>query len=163
MIELPSQPRHLSARELGFRAAYLPVICLCFATFRFLEPARISEWLPFHTSCGAITGLPCLFCGTTRAIHHLLNGDFAAAFYYNWLAFPVCGGVLWLTGLFAAELIARRKLLLFDYRLNLTPKRLAVSMALLIALWSLQVYLTISQHKRELLNPSGSLYALFVK
>ena len=36
-------------------------------------------------------------------------------------------------------------------------------LAALLALWSLQVYLAVSQHKTELLNPNGPLYALFVR
>lgn len=38
---------------------------------------------PFH----AITGLPCLTCGGTRAISHLVDGEFGAALEMNPLVF----------------------------------------------------------------------------
>ena len=163
MMEMRSNFRWLKAQGFCFRVAYFPAIGFGLALLRVLEPNRLSAWMPFPTSCGAITGLPCLFCGMTRAIHALLNGNFAAAVYYNWLAFPILAAALGLAGIFAAELILKRKILAISDRLQLTPKGLAVAAAVLVLLWSLQVHLAISQHKKELLSPSGPLYALFVK
>jgi hypothetical protein len=40
---------------------------------------------------------------------------------------------------------------------------ISVSLVTLLSLWALQAYLAVSQHKSELLNPRGPLYALFVK
>ncbi len=163
MTKLRSDFRRLKSQGLWFRVAYFPAIGFGLALLRVLEPNRLSAWMPFPASCGAITGLPCLFCGMTRAIHELLNGNFAAALYYNWLAFPILAAALGLAGIFAAELILKRKILAISDRLQLTPKGLAVAAAVLVLLWFFQVHLAISQHKKELLNPSGLLYALFVK
>ena len=99
----------------------------------------------------------------TRAVHHLLNGNFRAALYYNWLAFPILAVALALGALFLAELIGKKRLLAIERRICVSPRTLAFGFAIIFSLWSLQVYLAVSQHKSELLNPSGLLYAFFVK
>jgi hypothetical protein len=96
-------------------------------------------------------------------MHHLLNGNFAAALYYNWLAFPILAVALLLSALFLAELIVGKKLLTIGRPIRVSPQMLAFGFAIMLSLWSLQVYLAVSQHKTELLNPSGLLYAFFVK
>ncbi len=73
------------------------------------------------------------------------------------------GGALALSALFLAELIAGQRLLAIRGRIHVTPRVLAVGLAMILSLWSLQVYLAVSRHKSELLNPSGLLYAFFVK
>ena len=45
---------------------------------------------------------------------------------------------------------------------RVTPRIIAVSLVTLLLVWTLQVWLAVSQHKRELLNPRGPLYALLV-
>jgi len=163
MRELPSSHAPLRASEQKLRAVCIGAAVLSFVGLRFFEPSHIPAWLPIHPSCGAITGLPCLFCGLTRAIHHLLQGNFAAALYYNWLALPISAGAVLLAAIFTAELIANKKMLQIHVRFCFTPRSVAIAGAVLLSLWLLQVYLAISQDKRELLNPSGPLYALFVK
>ena len=121
------------------------------------------NWLPFHPSCGAITGLPCIFCGMTRALHLLLNGNFVGAIYFNWLAFPFLGAIIFLIALFAIEIAKRRVILRSSVILSMTRRRLMVFGLGLLLLWTLQAYLAISQHRHELLNPHGPLYALFVR
>ena len=46
---------------------------------------------------------------------------------------------------------------------RLRARKLTIIGLTLFALWTLQVYLAVSQHKHELLNPRGPLYALFVR
>jgi hypothetical protein len=92
-----------------------------------------------------------------------VTGDFSRALYYNWLAFPVLAAVLVACAVAAAEVICGRKLFRFATPIMLTPRMIGVSLATLSMLWALQVYLAVSQHKTELLNPRGPLYALFVK
>jgi len=52
-------------------------------------PVLLGFRLPFMP-CGfhAMTGLPCLFCGGTRAAGAILHGQWKAALYLNGLAFP---------------------------------------------------------------------------
>ena len=130
---------------------------------RAIDPIIAGAWLPFHPSCGAVTGLPCIFCGMTRALHFLVNGDFDRALYFNWLAFPLIAGVICLSLLLTIEIALRRKLLHFYLVASISSRRLAIILLTVAALWAVQVYLAISQHKRELLNPHGPLYAVFVK
>lgn len=61
--------------------------------------ARIPRPPSFAMPCGfhALTGLPCLFCGGTRAMRAVLNGQWELALYLNPLAYPA---------VFAAVLLA---------------------------------------------------------
>jgi len=99
----------------------------------------------------------------TRALHFLLNGDFARALYFNWLAFPLVAGIICVSVLLALEIALQRKLLDLYLVMPISSRQLAIILAILTALWSTQAYLAVSQRKRELLNPRGPLYALFVK
>jgi uncharacterized protein DUF2752 len=153
-----NHPRHLVAR-LAFILGG-PAILLI---LRWIDPVVAGNWLPFHTSCGAITGLPCIFCGMTRALHLLLNGDFVGAIYFNWLALPFLIVLIFLIALFAIEVAQRRVIWRLRMVLPMTRRRLTVIGLSLLLLWTLQTYLAVSQHKHELLNPHGALYSLFVR
>src|SRR5947209_17620094 len=97
--------------RLGPRFAFIVSASAALLLLRCIDPVVAGSWLPFHPSCGAITGLPCIFCGMTRALHLLLNGNFVGAIYFNWLAFPFLGAIIFLIALFAIE-IAKRRLIL---------------------------------------------------
>ena len=151
----------LTSRELAPRAGFLVALICGGIALRAFDPVAVS-WLPLRTSCGAVTGLPCIFCGATRALHCLLNGDFARALYFNWLAFPVAASALGLIVILLAELGLRRRLVRAP-KIRITRRSFAAASVALLALWILQVTLAVSFHKHELLNPNGPLYALFVK
>src|SRR5437016_7478398 len=148
---------------LGPRFAFITSASAALLLLRCIDPVVAGSWLPFHPSCGAITGLPCIFCGMTRALHLLLNGDFIGAIYFNWLAFPFLGAIIFLLALFAIEIAKRRVIWKLNVVLSMTRRRLMVFGLGLLLLWTLQAYLAISQHRHELLNPHGPLYALFVR
>jgi Protein of unknown function (DUF2752) len=148
---------------LGLRFAFITSASATLLLLRCIDPVVAGSWLPFHPSCGAITGLPCIFCGMTRALHLLLNGDFIGAIYFNWLAFPFLGAIIFLITLFAIEIAKRRVNWRLCVSLRVTRRRLTVFGLGLLLLWTLQTYLAVSQHKHELLNPGGPLYALFVR
>jgi hypothetical protein len=152
-----NHPSHLVAR-LAFILGGSAILLL----LRWIDPVVAGRWLPFHTSCGAVTGLPCIFCGMTRALHLLLNGDFSGAIYFNWLAFPVLAVVVFLIALFAIEVAQRRVIWRLGVVLPMTWRRLTVLGLGLLLLWTLQAYLAVSQHTHELLNSRGPLYSLFV-
>jgi len=130
---------------------------------RVVDPVIAGSWIPLHISCGAITGLPCIFCGMTRALHLLLNGDFGGALYFNWLAFPFLGAVAFLVVVYVIEIAKRRIILTSNTSASLTARKLTIIGLTLFMLWTLQAYLAVSQHKHELLNPRGPLYALLVR
>jgi hypothetical protein len=149
--------------RLGPRFAFIMSAPAALLLLRWIDPVVAGSWLPFHPSCGAITGLPCIFCGMMRALHLLLNGNFVGAIYFNWLAFPFLGAVIFLIALFAIEIARRRVIWRSNVVLSMTPRRLTVFGLGVLLLWALQVYLAVSQHKHELLNSRGPLYALFVR
>ena len=148
---------------LGPRFAFITSASATLLLLRCIDPVVAGSWLPFHPSCGAITGLPCIFCGMTRALHLLLNGDFIGAIYFNWLAFPFLGAIIFLITLFAIEIAKRRVIWRLRVSLRVTRRRLTVFGLGLSLLWTLQTYLAVSQRKHELLNPGGPIYALFVR
>ena len=160
MNVVPGPKLRLLRPQLLLRVGALTAIALGAVGLRLVDPASLSWW-PLRTSCGAVTGLPCIFCGTTRALHHLLRGDFAQALYFNWLGLVLAAAAFAMVLIFGAELLFRRRFL-FLPACRLTPRGAGMATALLLMLWILQVTLAISLHKYELLNPDGLLYALVV-
>src|SRR6184192_3309697 len=148
--------------RLGPRFAFIVSASAALLLLRCIDPVLAGSWLPFHPSCGAITGLPCIFCGMTRALHLLLNGNFVGAIYFNWLAFPFLAAVIFLIALFAIEIARRRVIWRSSVVFSMTQRRLTAFGLGVLLLWTLQAYLAVSQHKHELLNSRGPLYALFV-
>src|SRR5204862_3850599 len=114
-------PRHLVAR-LAFILGATTVLLI----LRWIDPVVAGRWLPFHTSCGAITGLPCIFCGMTRALLLLLNGEFSGAIYFNWLAFPFLGAIVFLVAIFLVEISNRRIILTWNASAPLTARKLTM-------------------------------------
>ena len=153
----------LSSQRRVRRLIALAVLAATLLLLRAIDPAAAGAWLPFHPSCGAVSGLPCIFCGMTRALHFLLTGDFARALYFNWLAFPLVAGIICASVLLTLETALQRKLLDLHLVKPISSRLLAILLAMLTALWSMQAYLAVSQRKHELLNPRGPLYGLFVK
>ena len=145
------------------RLAFILGATVTLFVLRIVDPVVAGNWVPLRTSCGAVTGLPCVFCGMTRALHLLLNGDFGGALYFNWLAFPFLGAVLFLVVVFLVEVANRRIILTWNTRAPLTARKLTIIGLSLLMLWTVQAYLAVSQHKHELLNSRGPLYALFVR
>src|SRR5436853_2457890 len=148
--------------SLGPRFAFIVFASAALLLLWCIDPVVAGNWLPFHPSCSAITGLPCIFCGMTRALHLLLNGDFSGAIYFNWLAFPFLGAIIFLFALFAIEIAKRRVIWRLSMVLRVTRWRLTVFGLGLLLLWTLQTYLAVSQQKHELLNTHGPIYVLFV-
>jgi Protein of unknown function (DUF2752) len=159
--------------DRAIRLIFILGATLTLSVLRVVDPVVAGSWIPLHTSCGATTGLPCIFCGMTRALHFLLNGDFGGALYFNWLAFPFLAAVLFLVAVCVIEIAKRRVILNWNsdapafawlqHGRPLTARKLAIIGLTLFMLWTLQVYLAVSQHKQELLNPRGPLYALFLR
>lgn len=160
MIALETNFVWLSRGQAARRLVAITMVMVCAVLLRHVEPANAPAWLPL--SCGAVTGLPCIFCGTTRALHCLLNGDFARAFYFNWIAFPASALALLAVAVSAAELVARRRFVRFR-PVRVTSRAVAMCLGVLVMLWVSQVTLAVSQQKTELLNPRGPLYRLLVR
>lgn len=158
MILSSAPPLSQPARRA--RTVYLLLCPVVLLVLDSVPPGSLPAWMPFATSCGALTGLPCIFCGTTRAIHHLLHGEFALALYFNWLSYPFLAGAVALFLASALELCSGRNFLSRAPRPQLTRRSFATLAAGFVLLWCLQVFLAVTQHKTELLNPRGPLYSL---
>src|SRR5437868_7751101 len=115
--------------RLGPRFAFIVSASAALLLLRCIDPVVAGSWLLFHPSCGAITGLPCIFCGMTRALHLLLNGDFIGAIYFNWLAFPFLGAIILLFALFGIEIAKRRVIWRLSMVLRVTRWRLKIGRA----------------------------------
>lgn len=157
-----SKVQQLTRAEMLARLSLSGGIALTLLALRQINPESVS-WLPIPTSCGAFTGLPCIFCGVTRAIHHLLNAEFARALYFNWIAFPIAVVAVTAALFCVAELAGQRRLFVAKLTFRVTPRTAAYTGGVLVALWIVQVSLAVYFQKHELLNPGGPLYAFFVK
>jgi hypothetical protein len=62
-------------------AAFLLAMVAGWGWFYFFDPATVDAFLPcpFH----AATGLDCPGCGSQRAVHHILHGNFSTAWRAN--------------------------------------------------------------------------------
>ncbi len=148
-----STPPVLAPLARRWRVLYLLLLPAGLFAFAQLPHGALPSWLPFATSCGAITGLPCIFCGATRAVSHLLDGECGLALYYNWLAFPLLAGAAALYLIHALELLSARNLLATFPRPRLSRGRAVAFAAGFVLLWVVQAWLAVAQHKTELLNP----------
>src|SRR5438067_3194661 len=157
MSPVNSEDTSLSRQQCVHRVIAVAALTTTLLLIRAIDPIVAGTWLPFHPSCGAVTGLPCIFCGMTRALHFLVNGDFDRALYFNWLAFPLVAGVICLSAVLTLEIALQRKLLHLYLVASISSRRLAIILLTVAALWTLQAYLAVSQHTRELLNPHGPL------
>ena len=154
----------IASEKLGGRAwwlrvaALLAIVCAALA-LRAFDPLTFPH-LPWQRSCGAITGLPCIFCGTTRALHHLLNGNFARALYFNWIAFPFALLVFAQSARLMIEIISRRQIIIPLPKITFTAGKVAAFAACVFALWIFQVSLAVGLHKHELFNPRPMIKGL---
>ncbi|CAN5460670.1 hypothetical protein BH18VER1_BH18VER1_10080 [soil metagenome] len=96
-------------------------------------------------------------------MHALLNGDFARAIYFNWIAFPIVAAALAVLLIAAAEASHGRDLVRGWFSFHLTRRRAAFLAGAVAALWIFQVAIAVGLQKRELLNGSAPLTSLFVR
>ena len=102
-----------------------------------------------------VVGLPCPFCGGTRAMHCLLEGHWQRALYFNWIAFPALLAVVIWTSIAICELIRKRRIL---PPIKLTPRTGLFFILGLAAIWFWHVYQALATPKPELLNSKGLFF-----
>lgn len=98
MTRLPPSARWLRAGLVAGLISLLIVVALS---------ARIPRPDSFTMPCGfhALTGLPCLLCGGTRAIRSVLNGQWEMALYLNPIAYPAVFAALVLVLVYLCEAV----------------------------------------------------------
>ncbi len=70
-----------SVRKTVIAALIVAVVIAAIAVYKIFDPMESSIFprCVFYS----VTGLRCPGCGTQRALHAMLTGDFAAAWHYN--------------------------------------------------------------------------------
>ena len=110
---------------------------------------------PTYDALQHLVGLPCPFCGGTRAMYCLLHGDWHGALYYNWIAFPVLLLITVLVILSVYELLMNRRALpVFRLKRSFT----VCSVLFLAAAWTWHVYDALTTPKPELLCRQGLIF-----
>lgn len=101
----------IPARARAIRVLVALVVAGGFAFVAAFDPARGAPFPRLDCAFHAASGLPCLFCGATRACHAALNGDIPQAMALNSVALPVIFIVGFLAALLLAEALTGRTLL----------------------------------------------------
>ena len=125
--------RSLAPRELNHELLWLAVSLGGAALLAVWFALR---WPTPQCFFRALTGLPCLTCGATRAAHQFLHGHFAASFFFNPLAFLLFFAVL-IFDLYAAVVLVTRAPRIRFQNFSPVEKRLvrSVVLGLLAANW----------------------------
>lgn len=125
-----------------------------------LVPGLLGFRLPF-LPCGfhAMTGLPCLFCGGTRAAAAILHGQWSVALYLNVLAFPAVLAIGGMVVVLLVEALRGRCLAPWG-DLGRRLGRFAPLLILLGVLWWIpHLYLALRTPKPELVDLKNPIAA----
>jgi len=98
MTRIPRGARWLRA---GLSAGLVLLLVAVALSARIPHPPALTMPCGFH----ALTGLPCLFCGGTRAVRAVLSGQWELALYLNPIAYPAVLAALLLASLFFCEAV----------------------------------------------------------
>ncbi|MEI8311300.1 MAG: DUF2752 domain-containing protein [Verrucomicrobiota bacterium] len=113
-------------------------------------PERGPPLLPcgFH----AVSGLPCLFCGGTRAARAILHGNLQAALYLNALAFPALALAVAASLVLLVEAAAARPLAPWEAYLRRLSRLAPVLVLPALAWWMVHLYFALRTPKPELVD-----------
>ena len=98
----------------------------------------------------AISGLPCLFCGGTRAVSAILHGNFPAALYLNAIAFPALALLAAIFLVLLVEAASGKTLAPWEAVLRRVSRFAPVVLLLGLAWWLPHIYLSLKTPKPEL-------------
>ena len=144
MNRLPPEGRWL---RLGLAVAVLLVLLVLLG---LRIPRSAGPFLPcgFH----AMSGLPCLFCGGTRAVRAILHGDLGAALYLNALAFPSLALVAAGFVVLLVEAAAARPLAPWEAICRRLNRSALVLILPALAWWMVHLYFALRTPKPELVD-----------
>jgi len=115
---------------------------------------------PFLTCAfHAISGLPCLFCGGTRAARAILHGNPGVALYFNALAFPAIATVAAAFVVLLVEAAAGRPIALRETLLRRLNRFVPALLFLALVWWIFHVYAALRTPKPELVNLGNPIAA----
>jgi len=142
----------LTMSEKRFRWVAVSGGLLIFVAVAIINPALGKMYKIDLCPFFQLSGLPCLFCGGTRATQALLRGQWEQAFYYNWLAFPAVLGVVVLMLLWSIELYRGHRLFRWEGHWLWRSPTLWLFGVMGMVSWSWHIYQAITIPKQELLN-----------
>jgi len=118
--------------------------------FLAAHPALRHHVSPLPCGFHAITGLPCLFCGGTRALNALIHRDFSSAWYLNPLAFPTAALAALALAVWLTEAATGIQIASWSPRLQSAARWLPILLVPAAAWWGLHIYLALATPKPEL-------------
>lgn len=130
-------------RRIGVAAVWICAFAAAALLYRY-DPKEIAL-LPkcvFHE----FTGLHCPGCGSTRALHSLVHGDFSAALHYNLFFVALAPVILWLLVLESGKAF-------FGWEPRLRPAPAVLLWALFGVLLAFTVFRNIPSPPFDLLRP----------
>ena len=129
----------------------LVALCVGVVFFLFLKARQPAEG-PIPCGFKSLSGLPCAFCGGTRATAALLTGDIERALYLNALSVPFLVGLVLVGAASLWELIRGRPAVRWTPLLKHMHKVLPVAFLILVAWWVSHVVTAIQTPKHELVD-----------
>ena len=137
-------------RWLRFGLALAMVLVLLSLAFLRSERRLTLPALPcaFHS----ISGLPCLFCGGTRAACAILDGNPRAALRLNILAFPALGLLAIAMLSLVVEAASGRPLAPWEAFLRRTNRLAPILIVPALAWWMFHIYSALRTPKPELVD-----------
>lgn len=149
---LPPVMNRLGAERRWLRFGLAAAI-LVFAGLLALSSPGDGPGRPFFP-CGfhAISGLPCLFCGGTRAVRAILHGNLRSALYLNAIAFPALALVALTFVVLLAEAASGRSLAPGEAFFRHLNRFAPVLILPALAWWMLHIYFALMTPKPELVD-----------
>ena len=145
-------PLRLDQRKFRATAAAIIVAMLAgAAVLPLAPPSRFSPGLPTCVLKSA-TGLPCPFCGGTRATQALLRGDLARALYLNAAALPAVVTFVTAALVLGWEAMRGRAVGDWDALLRRLRSLLPIMAALLCIYWLVHLMNALRGPKSELVD-----------
>ena len=145
MTSLSSSSRWIRAALAAGLVAVLVLVALLGGLPR---PPSLAMPCGFH----AATGLPCLFCGGTRAAGAVLAGHWSRAAYLNPVAFPAVALALLASAALAAEALTGRSLANWEAGFPVFRRFWPLLLAAALGWWCFHVAAALKAPKPELVN-----------
>lgn len=163
MTPSPSKPPPLPIGKSERTGRLLFFVCLAgLVAWLIFWPLPKAVPSPAFCAFHSMTGLPCAFCGGTRAVRSMVAGDFERAFYLNPMAVAVVivGGPILLL-LVAEALRGRRFLPPFNNTIRVALLSLAAIILLPWTYWHARTAL--KTPKTELVNFEHPVVKFFLR
>lgn len=142
----------LRAQSRWLRAGLAIALLLAVLSLAFLHSERRFSLSMFPCAFHSISGLPCLFCGGTRAVSAILGGNPQAAVYLNVLAFPVLALAGLVVCVFLIEAAAGRLIGPWEKMFRKLNRLAPLLLLPAVAWWWIHIYSALKTPKPELVD-----------